>query len=252
MQAKVNNLFYTYYDSLFAEKNYSGETDLVLKLSIKFGVGIPQNILEIGCGTGNHTLDIAQKVKRITAIDIDPDMIQKAKEKIAALRVKNIKVIHKSIEKLKDGKFDLAIALFHVITYIPDSTSLFSFMNGVSKHLKPGGVFVFDCWNGVAALRDPPKSKITKLKKDDYHIECLVNNHTDLFNQKVILNYHISIKNHHKQTEDYSFSQTLWTPMQIRDAIEKAGMTVVSCFPLMHPEKIANEKDWKIMFCCKK
>lgn len=251
MQTKGNSLFYNYYDSLFAEKDYAEETDLVLKLSQQFGIGAPHDILEIGCGTCNHTIDIARKVKHVTAIDIDSHMIQKAKEKIKINQAKNIKIIHNSIEKLKGGKFDLAIALFNVVTYIPDTSALFSFMGGVAKHLKLGGVFVFDCWNGIAALRNPPKSKTTKVKQKGKYIECLVSNSTDFFNQKVMLNYHISVENHDKQEEDFSFSQTLWTPMQIRDSIESAGMKVMRCFPLILPDRSADENDWKIMFVAK-
>lgn len=252
MQAKKDNLFYTYYDAIFAKKDYTGETELVLHLCQKFDIGIPQYILEVGCGTGNHTIDIAKKVKRVTAIDIDPHMIRKAKEKTHAIRAKNIKLIHTSIENLKEKKFDLAIALFNVVTYIQNTPDLYSFMRGVAKHIKPGGIFVFDCWNGIAALRSPPTSKITKVKYHGKNITCSLSSHADSFNQKVMLNYHITVEGRHKQEEDFSFSQTLWTPMQIRDAIEHAGMNVMICSPLMLPDRIATENDWKIMFCCRK
>lgn len=251
MKAKKDNLFYTYYDVLFAEKDYAGETTLVINLSRQFGRGIPQHVLEIGCGTGNHTIDIARNVRHVTAIDIDPYMVRKAREKIRAIRAKNIEILHTDIERLKEGKFDLAIALFNVVTYISDTPALYSFMRGVARHVKPGGAFVFDCWNGVAALRSPPKSKNIKTKHNDKNVSCQITSRTDFFNQKVMLNYHITLEPRVIQ-EDFSFSQTLWTPMQIRGAIEAAGMNVVMCSPLMFPKRIATEDDWKIMFCCRK
>lgn len=252
MRVKKANLFYTYYDVLFAKKDYAGETELVLNLSHRFGKHTPQHILEVGCGTGNHTIDIARRVKYVTAIDIDPHMIRKAREKIHATKANNIEILHTSIEKLKEGPFDLAIALFNVVTYILNSTDLCLFMVGIAKHLKPGGVFVFDCWNGIAALRDPPKSKITKIRHNGENITCLLNSKTDFFNQKVTLNYHLSVENGIKQKGDFSFTQTLWTPMQIKSAIEEAGMKVVKCFPHMFLNKIATERDWKIMFVCRR
>ena len=40
------------------------------------------SILEIGCGTGNHTVELAKKVSQVLALDIDPQMVALAKDKI--------------------------------------------------------------------------------------------------------------------------------------------------------------------------
>ncbi|MBI2028438.1 MAG: class I SAM-dependent methyltransferase [Candidatus Levybacteria bacterium] len=252
MREKKDKLFYRYYDIIFAKKKYAAETNTALRFSKQFGIFPPQNTLEIGCGTGNHTLYLAKKIKKVTAIDTDAIMVRKAKEKIALARVKNITILHTGIEKMKVGAFDLIVALFNVVTYIPDTMSLHSFMQAVADHLRPGGIFIFDCWNGVAALRNPPGSKKTVIKYGGEKITTILTSKTDLFNQKTVLNYHIVVKNGSRQKDDFSFSQTLWTPVQIRVAIENVGLKKLLCCPLMSFRKVATENDWKIMFVCKK
>lgn len=44
-------------------------------------------VLEIGCGTGLFTSELACTAKRITAIDISPDLLNRAKERVTANNV---------------------------------------------------------------------------------------------------------------------------------------------------------------------
>ena len=64
-------------------------SDLVLWLRPRAG----ERILDIGCGTGTLTAQIARQGAHVTGIDRSRDMIESAKEKYADLR----------FELLKDG-----------------------------------------------------------------------------------------------------------------------------------------------------
>lgn len=243
------NLFYKYYDALFQNKDYQKETDLVFNLSKKFGIKSPQKILEIGCGTGNHTRLLSKSVSNLIAIDTDLEMVKIARKKLSDCP--NIKIIHTPVENLNIKKFDLAIAMFNVVTYIERSKELERFMKGVANRLSSGGIFIFDCWNGVAAIKDPPVKKITNLKYRNESITVTLTPSIDLFNQKVRLNYQIHVKET-SEKDNFQFNQTLWTPMQIYDAVSQAGMEVIICSPIMKPNRKATENDWKILFVCKK
>lgn len=246
------SIFYGYYDILFKSKDYSKETEIVFKLAKKYGKA-PTTVLEIGAGTGNHTIEIAKKATTVLAIDTDPNMVHLAKEKIDNLNIKNVTVTEKSIEQLDSQSFDLSLALFNVVTYISEIDQLVSFMKGVSTHLAPDGIFIFDCWNGVAAIKDPPKSKNITVHQNGKLIESNLTSKTDLFNQKTTLNYNIRVTNgKFTEEDDFSFDQILWTPMQIIQALKEAGLEMIFCSPLMEPESKATDKDWKIMFVARK
>lgn len=244
-----SNLFYKYYDALFQNKDYGQETNLVFNLSKKFGIKTPQKILEIGCGTGNHTRLLSKSVSNLIAIDTDVEMIKIAKKKLSDYP--NVKVIYTPVERLRNKNFDLALAMFNVITYIENSKKLGQFMKGVASRLEKGGIFIFDCWNGVAAIKNPPVKKITRFKHKNESITVTLTPGIDLLNQKVRLNYQISVKETSKK-DNFHFDQTLWTPMQISDALTQAGLKVILCSPIMKPNQKATEDDWKILFVCKK
>lgn len=253
MENTNSKLFYQYYDTLFSKKDYFLETQICFKLAQKYGLGKPKKVLEIGCGTGNHTLVLAREKIALTAIDIDPEMVKIAKEKIKKAGINNVKILHKKIEDIKNNQFDLVVALFNVITYVPTQEELESFIKGVERNLAPGGVFIFDCWNGVAAILDPPKHKVTKIKQNGKEIKFEVYPVTNFFNQETILNYQIIVREKKATFKGrYSFSQTLWTPMQMLSSARKTGLenTLISSY--LNLEKKATEKDWKIMFVFRK
>ena len=62
-------MFYRFYDALFASKDYTGEIERALALAeIRTGVA---RILEIGAGTGNHTIACAKLCHYMVGVEID-------------------------------------------------------------------------------------------------------------------------------------------------------------------------------------
>ncbi len=249
------NLFYKYYDILYASKDYKLEVDSILSIAKTFYSHPINKILEIGCGTGNHTLELAKNDVSIIAVDNDKEMIDIALSKIKDKGLKNVKIYYGVIEQLDRKDIDVAMAGFNVVTYIPNMNSLISFFKGVNSCLKPGGIFVFDCWNGIAAIVDPPKSKISKVKYADNEIICNLTSNTDFIKQKTKLTYNLNVIDREGvsiESDTFSFEQTLWTPMQLDYCIEASGLKVVRCCRNFEVEQAASEKDWKIMYICEK
>jgi len=245
--------FYKYYDVLYKDKDYKAETKMVVNLYRKYGNGKLGNILEIGSGTGNHTKELANLRTDLTAIDIDERMVKIAKSKFKNRRSNHLSILNTSVEELAAKDFDLALALFNVVTYIEDDESLLKFMRGVYKRLERGGVFVFDCWNGVAAIADPPQKQTTRINYRDLRITSTWIPSNDFLRQRTMLTNEIVIKNGRRvEKGGFTFNQTLWTPRQIRNALKKSGFELILNSPFMSPEREARDTDWKIMFVARK
>ena len=167
----------------------------------------------------------------------------------------HVKVLDAPVERLEDGRFDLVISLFNVVTYLESFNDLCSFFHGVHRALSDRGVFLFDAWNGIAALLDPPQPKLMHVVTPEHTISCALVPQTDFFHQKTRLTHTIQRANLHSgvvEQDDYSFTQTLWTPNQLQDALIQSGFKQYSTSALFAPDTPATERDWKIMFVAQK
>lgn len=248
----MGSAFYKYYDSLFQNKDYKKETDLILELHKKFSGKKIKKVLEIGCGTGNHTLELAKNSFEVTSLDIDQHMIDIAEQKVKNL--KNVRILNNRVESLEENDFDLVLAMFNVVTYIKDFDSLLSFFKGVSSTMSKDAIFVFDAWNGIAVINDPPKSKLSKHNLGDLNLEVKTWADTDFFNQTAKLNYEIKVFKDQElvESDNHSFDQALWTPIEIKYALEKEGLRILLNCPFLDISRSASKEDWKIMYCCSK
>jgi len=250
-----SNIYYKYYDILYDAKDYVKEVNCILDIAGQYQQDISK-VLEIGCGTGNHTLELAKNDFEITAIDIEQEIFQYAEKKISELESKNVKLQLCRIEDLDEVGFDLALAMFNVVTYIKDQNDLSSFFEAVFNRLEDGGVFIFDCWNGVACMIDPPEElKQTTKTTQEFDIVCNLTNKTDRFSQNTELVYDLKLIDKTGDTVDdytFSFDQTLWTPKELEYHLTKVGFEIISCSQNFEPTIAATEKDYRIMYVCRK
>ncbi len=107
--------------------------------------GKPQHILEIGAGTGRLTRNIAEKIgleAKLTAIDINPAMIEIARQKVNAVNVDFLEADAQALP-FPDNSFDVVVCQFGFM-FLPDKQKGF---NEAWRVLKPGGQFLFTTWD---------------------------------------------------------------------------------------------------------
>ncbi|HEX5221607.1 MAG TPA: methyltransferase domain-containing protein [Verrucomicrobiae bacterium] len=100
-------------------------------------------ILDVGCGPGFATIDLAQRVGRrgkVVAVDISQRFLDHLKERATACGLTNIQTIQASVERLpiRESDFDGAYARW-VLCFVPRPAAV---LTQVARRLKRGGVFV--------------------------------------------------------------------------------------------------------------
>lgn len=249
-----NPLYNIYYDKIFSNKNYQKEVSIILSLFQKITKKRPEKVLDIGCGTGSHSMFFANESKYVLGIDADKKAIKIANKKKTALKKQNVQFDSVSLKKISENNFDLAVSLFNVVNYIDSAKKLENFFKGINDNLKNKGIFIFDCWNGIAALRDEPKTIKKVLKFDNETIEIESIPKTNLLAQKVLMQNKVKIKVP-KQTDinfSFRYTSTLWTPKNLKEILVSSGFNDILISTWQSPNKPANYKDWKILFICQK
>ena len=102
-----------------------------------------RELLDIGCGAGNQTLNLLKVFPsaNCTLLDISPSMLERAKERVEAAAEGKVSIINRDFRtaELPEGGFDLivAAAVLHHLRDDSDWTLAFSKIHSL---LKPGGV----------------------------------------------------------------------------------------------------------------
>jgi SAM-dependent methyltransferase len=158
-----------YYDLLYRDKDYRGETDFVERL-IRRHAPDACRILELGCGTGIHGIMLAEKGYEIVGLDRSEDMLSAAAQRVAGLSqaiAKRVRFIRGDVRDFQvEGRFDAVVSLFHVLSYQLTNDDLRAVFSRVKTHLAPGGAFIFDCWYGPAVLTDRPTIRVKRFADD--------------------------------------------------------------------------------------
>jgi SAM-dependent methyltransferase len=185
-----------YYNLFYKDKDYPGEARYVKGLIDKH---LPEakSILDLGCGTGSHDLLLNRMGYRVTGVDMSQEMLAVANAKLAALdpQPSSLDFHQGDIRTVRlERTFDVVVSLFHVISYQPGNEDLAAAFATARAHLKPGGIFIFDCWYGPAVLTDRPVVRITRLQDEEIAVTRLVEPVLFPNENLVQLKYHVFVR----------------------------------------------------------
>ncbi|MEW2387837.1 trifunctional class I SAM-dependent methyltransferase/NUDIX hydrolase/VOC family protein [Streptomyces venezuelae] len=107
----------------------------------------PGDVLDLGCGTGSLALLAAGLGHRVTGVDLSPDMVDLAREKLAG-RDAEVLVGDAGLPPVQGRRFDVVLAR-HVLWTFPDPEATLRHWCGL---LRPGGrlILVEGVWGTVS------------------------------------------------------------------------------------------------------
>lgn len=140
------------YDNERFTRGTIGECDFLEK-EINFNKSI--KILDVGCGTGRHSIELTKRGYNITGIDLSENMINKAKEKAAKENLQINFQIHDAMNLPFNKEFDVAIMMCEGAFPLMETDEMnFLILQNVSKALKNKAKFIFTTLNGLFPLHN--------------------------------------------------------------------------------------------------
>ncbi len=125
------------YDAIQSEWDYDRDVSFVTERAPP-EESSERRLLEVGCGTGEHTRRFVEAGFAVTAVDPNDRMLSVAHEKTTAT-FRQQALSDLSVE----GQFDVIVAIRGVINYIAPA-ELADALQVLEGHLADGGVLVFD------------------------------------------------------------------------------------------------------------
>jgi SAM-dependent methyltransferase len=242
-----------YYDLLYRDKDYAGEAAFIDRL-IRTHHPNARDLLELGCGTGQHALLLAKSGYQIHGVDLSTQMLQQANERLLALPpdlAAKLQFSQGDIRSVRlERDFDVVISLFHVISYQTTTTDLQAALTTARQHLRPGGILIFDVWYGAAVLSERPSVRVKRLEDAEICVtriaEPIVYSNENL----VEVNYQVFVRdkqnNSVEELHESHRMRYLFVP-EMDLLLAQAGFKILACREWMSDREIGTDT-WGIYF----
>lgn len=236
------------YDALMGDVNYLSRTEYILNLFERFDRK-PTLLLDVACGTGGFSIELAKKGIEVIGTDMSEDMLSVAREKTADEGL-DILYLCQSAEELDlYGTVDGAVCCMDSINHITNIETLETALKKVSLFLEPERLFIFD----VNTLYKQEKILANNtFVLDEEDVYCVWQNEFDSDNK--ITN--ISLDFFTKEDDIYvrsgeEFSEKAYTSEELAYLLEKAGFKIEAVFGDM-TQNPPTDTEERVFYICRK
>lgn len=131
------------YDELMKDTPYDKWLILLTAKLQNYGIQ-GKKILDLACGTGEITVELAKHGFHVSGVDLSDEMLLIAQEKATSLGV-SIPFYQQNMAELEGvGLFDCITIFCDSLNYLQSENDVISTFRRVNDHLKSSGLFLFD------------------------------------------------------------------------------------------------------------
>jgi SAM-dependent methyltransferase len=237
------------YDAIYRQKDYEAECDLLEKIFKDYAAGPVRDILDLGCGTGNHALRLASRGYRVTGVDISAGMLAVARDK--AKQEKLDVAFHEA--DIRDFRMeqpcDAVLMMFAVLGYQIENADVLAALRTARRHLRPGGLLAADFWYGPAVLTQRPEERALSTNDGDVDIVRKASAELDARRHVCTVRFNLRRSRGNKvisETEE-EHRMRFFFPKELELFLEASGFRLarLGAFPEFHREP--DESTWNAM-----
>ncbi len=214
-----------FYDEVNLEIDYVAWADFLEACIRRFYTnGRPELVLDLGCGTGRMTLELARRGYDMTGIDNSPDMLGLARD-LAEEEQKagQILLLCQDMTAFElYGTVDVTVSCLDCLNHLTTPRQLQQCLALVHNYLIPDGLFLFDI-NGRRKFETVYADEIYTIETEDSY--CIWENHYDKKTQLCAFGVTVFTEQPDGRytREDDVQTERMYTLKTMREQLEKAG-----------------------------
>ncbi len=202
-------------------RSAESDTEGIIRLT---GASPLDRVLDMGCGPGRHSKELARRGLEVTGVDINPAYLEQAEQECRRLSRPPEFINCDMREFLASRPFDGALSLFQSLGYFDNPEDDMRTCRNICRGLKPGGWFLVEM-DGKEALAASFEER-TWLERDGRLIllEYAVEGAWDrLWN-------HWQFRDRNGRWHEFDFSYRLYSAVELGMMLEKAGFSSIEFF----------------------
>lgn len=225
----IYDLLAPFYDAINADIDYVKWADFIEDILKKECRSRPELVLDLGCGTGKMTLELAKRGYDMTGIDYSPEMLDIARSAAEKSGDDVLWLCQDMREFELYGTVDAAVCCLDCINHLEKISDVKKCFSLVHNYLIPDGIFIFDI-NGRYKFENVYADNTYAMEEDGGF--CVWENYYD--EKSKICDFYITLfeecadgrYNRHEETQ----SEKMYTLAEMKNALEKTGMEFLYAF----------------------
>ena len=134
------------YDRLNSDIDYSAWADYIERQFALYAKATPESVLDLACGTGKVTVELARRGYDMTGVDLSEDMLAVARKKCDGERFRHsVLLIRQDMTELElYGTVNAVVCCLDSLNYLTETSAIACTFSHVHNYLDPDGLFIFD------------------------------------------------------------------------------------------------------------
>lgn len=227
MKQWYETLFENYgekYDNESFAQGTIGECDFIEK-EINHNKSL--KIIDIGCGTGRHAIELSKRDYSITGIDLSESLLEKAREKAKQKGLQIDFLKHDARNLPFDKKFDVAIMMCEGSFPLMETDEMnYEILKNVSQSLKKNAKFIFTTLNGLFPIFNSI-GEFCASNTDDGNATY----HKNTFDLMTFRDYSITkVEDDNGIEKEFECNERYYIPSEITWLLKTLGFTKIEFF----------------------
>ncbi len=226
----IYDLIAPVYDEINKEIDYGKWADFIEK-TVRREIGHkPELTIDLACGTGSMTLELASRGYDMIALDYSVEMLNIARERAEERGISDILWLMQDMTEFElYGTVELAVSTLDGINHLTDIKALDKCFSLVHNYLSPDGIFIFDI-NSKYKFENIYADNTYAMETDSAF--CVWQNSYD--RESMLCDFYITLFDEYKKGSYHRYDEEqkerMYTVAEMKSALTRAGFEFIGAY----------------------